>query len=134
MKLVEKIPIVPIDLHRQKILKVWEGKVVLYDNAMRYVIKFKAKEPENDDEALEWKPVVTHVDISIMRAAVTAVSITFNPDRRMVDDKIDYWSVHIYAEGLERDLPIYFNGRLEAERLHDRLLEYFFGVVETENT
>lgn len=131
MKTLETFVLSQISLKRQKIKEHLEGKLILRDNSIRFIMKFWAYElkPEvGDDEMMlenddNWELVYTAFDISAKKGAISGTELWYVPEGEI-------WRLTIYVNGFGQDLRIYYQDKAEAHTMTAKLNQYLFGKQE----
>lgn len=115
----QKITIEPIDLKYQRIVIGQPHILELWEQVFTLRMKFKAEEPEGDDEALPWKEVDTDVVLMFRRDKFSGMEKMWIQDNKR-------WRIVIYTQGCDYNMRLFFKKQKDCEAVFDQLTEYFF--------
>lgn len=114
-----KITIEAVDLSKQKIIEPRLYELELGQDRFIYRMKFRASEPRNDDEALEWKEVDNDFESVYLKRKFSGIDkMWLQEDKR--------WKILISFDGIGLDLRIYFKKQATCQTVFDQLVDYFF--------
>ena len=114
-----KITIEPVDLSKQKIIEPRLCEVELAEDRFIYRLKFKASEPDRDDEALPWIEVDNDFVFIYRRSAFAGIEkVWVQVEKR--------WKIVMSFDGIGSDLVLFFKRQKDCEVVFDQLVEYFF--------
>jgi hypothetical protein len=124
MKILETIELKPIELHKQKPIQVLACRLILYNNAIEYILNFWANETETDDEELmkdpaQWEEVYNNFHIIVDKRNISGIEKSYRY-------KSDVYLVSIYVKGFDGPILIYFDTDEKAKFLINRLTKYLF--------
>lgn len=115
----QKITIEVIDLKYQRIVGGHPHELELEEKAFTLRMKFKAEEPQGEDEALPWKEVDNDVVLKFRREMFAGLEkMWIGADKR--------WRIVVYTSGVNYDMRLFFKRQKDCEAVFDQLEEYFF--------
>lgn len=116
----KKIPVEPVTLARQQLVngpRMME--LELADTWFAYRFKFKAEEPQKNDDKLPW--VATDNDFH----GIFKKDHIAGLEKHWLQE-CKRWKIIISIDGYGYDICIYFKRQAECEAVFDQLNEYFF--------
>jgi hypothetical protein len=116
----EKVIIQPCDLQKQKIIESWQYEIELFEKYFKIMMRFKANEPENDDEAQAWREVMNDFEMAYPKHKFAGLEKVWLQEAKR-------WKIVISIDGIGSDLKIYFKRQTHCEEVYQKLFEYFFG-------
>lgn len=114
-----KITIEPVDLSRQTILQPRVCELELGDDRFEYRLKFRAKEPEGEDEGLPWIEVDSDFHFVFKKSQFAGLEKNWHQQEKR-------WKIRLYFNGISPDLLLFFKRQKDCETVFDQLVEYFF--------
>jgi hypothetical protein len=115
----EKVIIQPCDLQKQKIIESWQYEIELFEKYFKIMMRFKANEPENDDEAQAWREVMNDFEMAYPKHKFSRLEKVWLQEAKR-------WKIVISIDGIGSDLKIYFKRQAHCEEVYQKLFEYFF--------
>lgn len=119
MEFPNKIEIGMPNLSRQEIIEHRESWIELRPDHFVYCLRFRAKQPQGDDDNLPWEEVDNDFMFYGKRSQVTGVE-------KMWIQKERRWKIAISAKGVGGDIQIFFKKQVECEPIYHQLIDYFF--------
>lgn len=116
----QKIAIEAVDLEKQKIIEPRICEVELGEDRFIYRLKFRASEPDGEDEALPWIEVDNDFTFVYKREAFAGIE-------KLWHQEVKRWKIKLSFNGVYPDLMLYFKRQKECEVVFEQLMEYFFG-------
>jgi hypothetical protein len=120
----EKVVIQPCDLAKQKIIESWQYEIELFDTYFMIRMRFKASEPQGDDENMPWRDVDNDYEMVYPKYRFAGIEKVWLQEAKR-------WKLVISVDGIGSDLKIYFKKQAHCEEVFQKLFNYFFPLPNT---
>lgn len=118
----ERIDIVQFDLANEKVIHSKCLYIELGQNYFMYAGNYTSSKPvadDSEDHTLGWQESATFFKHKILKSSVVSVEIRWIEKRK-------YWCVEMECNGHPTTISLYFQTKIEAEPIYQKLDKFIF--------